>query len=294
MIRPLLSWKTRSRTGEISFSEVVKPGTSALVESVRKRSTPSSPSRAKARRSVIRPSSGSWSILKSPVCSTSPAPVRIATASASGMEWLTATNSRSKGPKLIRSPSRTLWWTVSCSRCSRSLLSSSASVSSEPTSGMSPRSRSRNGVAPMWSSWPWVRTSASTSSSRSRIGSKSGRIRSTPGVVLLGEQHAAVDDQQPAVVLEDGHVAADLPEATERDDAQRSGLEVGRGGELGMRVGHGLALVRSARTPRGRRGARRPRRRPGAAAGDVRRGCRSHRAAATPPWRWSRRSWAPT
>ncbi len=93
----------------IFFSEVVKPGTSALVESVRKRSTPSSPSRANARRSVIRPSSGSWSILKSPVCSTSPAPVRIATASASGIEWLTATNSRSNGPKLIRSPSFTLW-----------------------------------------------------------------------------------------------------------------------------------------------------------------------------------------
>jgi hypothetical protein len=56
----------------MSRSGAVKPGTSALVESVRKRSTPSSPSRAKARRSVSRPSSGSWSILKSPVCSRSP------------------------------------------------------------------------------------------------------------------------------------------------------------------------------------------------------------------------------
>ena len=108
MMRFWLVWKTRSRTGEISFSEVVKPGTSALVESVRNRSTPSSPSRANARRSVIRPSSGSWSILKSPVCSTMPAPVRMATASASGIEWLTATNSRSNGPKLIRSPSATI------------------------------------------------------------------------------------------------------------------------------------------------------------------------------------------
>ena len=169
------------------FSEVVKPGTSALVESVMNRSTPSSPSRANARRSVIRPSSGSWSILKSPVCSTRPAPVRIATARASGMEWLTATNSRSNGPKLIRSPSRTMWWTVSRSRCSRSLLESSARVSSEPTSGMSCRSRRRYGVAPMWSSWPWVSTSASTSSRRSRIGSKSGRIRSTPGWFSSGK-----------------------------------------------------------------------------------------------------------
>ena len=35
-------------------------------------------------------------------------------------------------------------------------------------------------------------------------------------VVLLGEEHPAVDDQQAAVVLEDGHVAADLAEAAER------------------------------------------------------------------------------
>jgi hypothetical protein len=39
----------------MSRSGVVKPGTSALVESTRKRSTPSSPMRAKARRSVMRP-----------------------------------------------------------------------------------------------------------------------------------------------------------------------------------------------------------------------------------------------
>ncbi len=162
-------------------SAVVKPGTSALVESVMNRSTPSSPSRAKARRSVIRESSGSWSILKSPVCSTRPAPVRIATARASGIEWLTATNSSSNGPNVSRSPSLTTWWTVSRRRCSRSLLSSRARVSSEPTSGMSWRSRRRYGVAPMWSSCPWVSTSASIRSSRSRIGSKSGRIRSTPG-----------------------------------------------------------------------------------------------------------------
>jgi len=53
---------------------------------------------AKARRSVSRPSSGSWSILKSPVWSTRPAAVLMATASASGIEWFTATNSQSKGP----------------------------------------------------------------------------------------------------------------------------------------------------------------------------------------------------
>ena len=38
------------------------------------------------------------------------------------------------------------------------------------------------------------------------------------GVVLLGEEDAAVDDQQPTVVLEDGHVATDLAEPAERVD----------------------------------------------------------------------------
>ena len=39
----------------------------------------------------------------------------------------------------------------------------------EPMSGMSGRSRSRYGTAPMWSSWPCVRTIASMSSSRSAM-----------------------------------------------------------------------------------------------------------------------------
>ena len=99
MMRVLASGEvTRSSTGTMSRSGATNPGTSALVESTSSRSTPSSPSRASARRSVTRPSSGSWSILKSPVWMTSwPAGVRMATARASGMEWLTAMNSRSNG-----------------------------------------------------------------------------------------------------------------------------------------------------------------------------------------------------
>ena len=132
------------------------------------------------------------------------------------------------------------------SRCSRSLESSSASVSLEPTSGMSPRSRSRYGVAPMWSSWPWVSTSASTSSRRSRIGSEVGQDQVDAGLVVLGEEHAAVDDQQPAVVLEDGHVAADLAEPAERDDPETALGQCGRCGELGVRMWlmRGPSLVR--------------------------------------------------
>ena len=127
---------TASMTGPISRSGGVKPGTSAFVESTIARSIPVSPSRAKARRSVIRPSSGSWSILKSPVCSTVPAAVRITTPSASGIEWLTATNSSSKGPSASRLPSRTPS-VNGVMRCSFSFASTSASVSVLPISGMS-------------------------------------------------------------------------------------------------------------------------------------------------------------
>ena len=142
MIRRGAVRKTSSIAGVRSRSEVVNPGTSALVESIRNRSTPSSPSRANARRSVIRPSSGNWSILKSPVCSTIPAGVRMATARPSGMEWLTATNSQSKAPNALRSPSATSPVT-GVIRCSLSLAATNARVSREPTTGMSGRSRSR-------------------------------------------------------------------------------------------------------------------------------------------------------
>ena len=168
MIRFSAVRKISSMTGAISRSLVTNPGTSALVESDISRSTPSAPSRAKAPRSVRRPSSGSWSILKSPVWSTSPAGVRIATARASGIEWFTAMNSQSNGPNLRRSFSATSTLTA-WRRCSLSLTSTSPSVSRDPTIGMSRRSRSRYGTAPMWSSCAWVSTSASMSSRRPRM-----------------------------------------------------------------------------------------------------------------------------
>ena len=40
------------------------------------------------------------------------------------------------------------------------------------------------------------------------------------GLLLLGEEDAAVDDEQAAAVLEDGHVAADLAEAAQRGDPE--------------------------------------------------------------------------
>ena len=44
------------------------------------------------------------------------------------------------------------------------------------------------------------------------------------GLLLFGEEDTAVDDEQLAAVLEDGHVPADLAEAAEGDDAHRLGV----------------------------------------------------------------------
>ena len=72
-----------------------------------------------------------------------PASVRTTTANASGIEWLTAMNSRSKDPNDCRSPSATSYFGARVCRCSRSFASSRARVSFEPMSGMSGRSRNR-------------------------------------------------------------------------------------------------------------------------------------------------------
>ena len=40
------------------------------------------------------------------------------------------------------------------------------------------------------------------------------------GLCFFGEQHATVDDEEPTVELEHGHVATDLAESAERDDTQ--------------------------------------------------------------------------
>ena len=61
---------------------------------------------------------------------------------------------------------------------------------------------------------------------------------------VLREQHATVDDEQPARVLEDSHVAADLPEAAQSEQAQAVRGQGWRGAEIGVRVAHGDVLSR--------------------------------------------------
>ncbi|OEI67240.1 hypothetical protein Cus16_3142 [Curtobacterium sp. ER1/6] len=63
-------------------------------------------------------------------------------------------------------------------------------------------------------------------------------------LVLLGEEHAGVDDEQLAVELVHGHVATDLAETPDGDHAEGAGFERLRCGDLG---GHSvLTVVRRA------------------------------------------------
>ncbi len=72
-----------------------------------------------------------------------------------------------------------------------------------------------------------------------------GQDQVDAGLGFLGEEDAAVDDEQLAVDFEDGHVAADLPQSAERNDPQgvlgqfRRRDKAGKGG-----LGHNALLSR--------------------------------------------------
>jgi hypothetical protein len=66
------------------------------------------------------------------------------------------------------------------------------------------------------------------------------------GLLLLGEEHTTVDDQQAAAEFDDRHVAADLAETTERCDPQAAFGELRRRAELGMRMTQKTLLTRRA------------------------------------------------
>ena len=90
-----------------SISEPVNPRRSMLVLSASSASTPSEPSVANRCRSTCWPSSGVWSTLKSPVCTSVPAGVCSASPTQSGMLCVTRRNSTVIEPMAMRSPGAT-------------------------------------------------------------------------------------------------------------------------------------------------------------------------------------------
>ena len=236
MIRFLLVWKTFSSTGAMLRSEVVKPGTSALVESVRNRSTPSSPSRANERRSVIRPSSGSWSILKSPVCSTVPA--GRADGHREGVGDRVVDGHELEVERAEADPV-----TLRDDRLRGVLQPVLAELGAEQGQGeLGADQRDVGALAQQVGNRADV--VLVTVGQHQRVdgiepvpdGVEVGQDQVDAGVVLLREQHPAVDDEQAAVVLEDGHVAADLAETTESDHPEPPVRQGRRRGQLGVRM----------------------------------------------------------
>jgi hypothetical protein len=73
-------------------------------------------------------------------------------------------------------------------------------------------------------------------------GAEIGEDQVDAGLVVLREQHAAVDDEQPALVLEDRHVAPDGAEPAQRDDAQSVRRQLRRRTERGL-VRHALTSM---------------------------------------------------
>ena len=62
-----------------------------------------------------------------------------------------------------------------------------------------------------------------------------GQDQVDSGLVMAGEQHPAVDDEQPAQVLENRHIATDFADPTERGDTQRT---CGKWGRRKHRLSH--------------------------------------------------------
>ena len=105
IIRLLQPLKICSNFSPTLLSLIAYPGRSTFVLSERTARTPSFPSSPSLARSIISPTIGVVSILKSPIWITVPTGVLIARAAESAIEWLVRTNSTEKFcPALITFP----------------------------------------------------------------------------------------------------------------------------------------------------------------------------------------------
>ena len=105
-------------------------------------------------------------------------------------------------------------------RCSRHFSATSASVNFEPTSGnVGPQleqERDRADVVLVRVGQHQRLDIVEAVLDETQVGQDQVDAR----LVVAGEQHPAVDDQQPAEMLENRHVAADFADATQRGDPQ--------------------------------------------------------------------------
>ena len=223
MRRPSCSCNRSYSTLPTLVSEREWPCSSALVESDSSSRMPSPSAMAPMRaRSVRRPSTGVRSSLKSPVCRIVPCGVWNAVANPWGTEWVTGMNSTSNGPIWRRSPSLD---GDELGPLEQAGLLDAAPGQAERELGAEDRERqlrSRYDSAPTWSSWPWVSDAADDVVGRSTQPGEVGQHEVDAEHVGVGEHEPAVEEQDAALDLDHGAVAADLAEAAEEGDVNGS------------------------------------------------------------------------
>ena len=211
--RPGASRMMRLSAAATSCSDCVMPGRSAFVESASMRSTPSlaeprelgeigrAGRRSACGRSCSRRCAGSC-----------PRWVWSATATASGIECVTRANSAANGPQATGSPSLSISMnSASRSRpCSSSFDLTMPSVSRVPQTSRTPISRITYGSAPMWSSWPCVRMTASMPPGALAQVGEVGQHEVDAEHLVAREREAAVDQDAALALLDDAQVVADL------------------------------------------------------------------------------------
>ena len=273
MIRPSQRENCSSSAGPTVASEGTTPGRSALVESPQRQSTPSDPSSASRAMSAGRPSTGVWSKLVV-AGDQDRAEVGVQGDRAGvgdrvrHVDHLDLERARPRPARRARAPSAAP--RAACApRASSAPGRSSAGRCRSPAAS---RSRgARRAALRRGPRAPWVSTIASISSARLAQVVEVRQHEVDSEHLRCREHQPGVDDDDPPVALEHGHVLADLPQPAEGQDANR--------------VAHArfpaplASRPCSRRAPGGSPRARPPTRAPSAAA----RARRPPRAARAPP-----------
>ena len=208
MMRPGAAAKrSAERRADVDLRARVARRGPTFVESEHSTSTPARRARRSADSRAARRRAGCGSSLKSPVWTMVPTGVSIARPMPSTIECVTRIGSTRKRPDLDRvaRPHRRAGRRCSSRPCSRSLLARRAPGSAACRRRARRSSRSRYGSAPMWSSWPCVRTTA-----RKRL-APAREVREV-GDDVVDARQLVVREHEPAVDGDD--VVAGLDRAS--------------------------------------------------------------------------------
>ena len=200
--------------------EVEWPGSSALVESDSNTCTPRPASSANPWRSVAHPSIGVGSSLKSPVCRTVPYGVSTATANPSGIEWVTCKNRIENPPTSSAEPGTA---TVALDQVGHLVLLELALQQLQGERRPDHRHRAVQVAQEVRQRADVILVAVGEDHRLHVVGAVPdelhvGQDEIDARHVGRRERQPDVDDEEAAVDLEAGHVAADLADPAEEDE----------------------------------------------------------------------------